>query len=490
MDVDAGYAGAGGRRHGFDLLLTSDLIPLADMCHPRCGLHLVCARWRIRVARLLHAHRTSTAHDVRWLSAPLSMPLPERHRLPISRAAAARISFAKQLIDPDSLTEGWKTHGVHSLLDQWARETVRAIAGELSVPHVRETSWDRNVIVRDTQDVLVPFMIKGFASDWPAVTRWDPSSVFRNRCVSPSLSSSCLETSATTSNMFSCHFRCGDLADDSNSDGAEDEVTVSLSDLFEYFLSQQDDDPLYVFDRKFADANRCPSMLDDYHNNSGSGPDRLRAALYPDDLMAHMQTKRPPHRWFLCGPRGSGTAVHRDPPGTLAWNALLKGCKIWALLDPRMTPHEARCGDEFWHSDLPSASWFKDYFPEVVKQCPEGMTVQFAVQCPGDVLVIPPNWWHAVWNVEDTIAVTENGVSLMSFYREVFGRKNEESIGEASALVTEVSGGISIAGRLDTEDEELVKRVEAVFGLEDRAAAAQWLKQIKMHFSENPRAPP
>ena len=160
--------------------------------------------------------------------------------------------------------------------------------------------------------------------------------------------------------------------------------------------------------------------------------------------------------------------MHRDPPGTLAWNALLKGCKIRALPDPKMTPHEARCGDEFWHSDLPSASWFKDHLPEVVKHCPEGMIVQFAVQHPGDVLVIPPNWWHAIWNIEDTIAVTENGVSKKTFCDEVFG----------GAKGGESKCDESFAARLDTEDEDLVARVEAVFGLENRDAAAQWMKEM------------
>ena len=268
--------------------------------------------------------------------------------------------------------------------------------------------------------------------------------------------------------MFACRFRCGDEVDERGSGTDNGEVTISLSDLFEYCLAQQDDDPIYVFDRKFADDSRCPSMLDDYHSGPDSGPDRLRAALYPGYLMARMPTRRPPHRWLLVGPRGSGTAVHRDPPGTLAWNALLKGCKIWALLDPKMTPHEARCGDEFWHSDLPSASWFKDHLPEVVKHCPEGMIVQFAVQHPGDVLVIPPNWWHAIWNIEDTIAVTENGVSKKTFCDEVFG----------GAKGGESKCDESFAARLDTEDEDLVARVEAVFGLENRDAAAQWMKEM------------
>ena len=85
--------------------------------------------------------------------------------------------------------------------------------------------------------------------------------------------------------------------------------------------------------------------------------------------------------------------------------------------------------------------------------------------------MIPPNWWHAIYNAEDAVAVTENGVSLKSFHDEVFGDATTQQRMKPHA------------------GEDLAEQVEQVFGLEDKDAAEIWLARLRRHLrAANKRA--
>src|SRR6266699_1703225 len=94
-----------------------------------------------------------------------------------------------------------------------------------------------------------------------------------------------------------------------------------------YMSDNQDESPLYLFDRKFAEKMGI---------QVGRGDD---AAYWNPDCFGHdlfevLGAERPAHRWLIIGPARSGSTFHKDPNGTSAWNAVIQGAKYWIMFPP------------------------------------------------------------------------------------------------------------------------------------------------------------
>jgi hypothetical protein len=148
------------------------------------------------------------------------------------------------------------------------------------------------------------------------------------------------------------------------------DMEMQADDFFLYLQRQHDDAPLYLFDQHFAD--RSPALANDYctpavfpqpspdekQNCSG----RVLQYSFPDsasahhvhlgdarecdnagddnrigaedqaqkvDLFALLDESRPSFRWLIIGGKRSGSTFHVDPNGTSAWNACIRGRKLW-----------------------------------------------------------------------------------------------------------------------------------------------------------------
>ncbi|CAH0513594.1 unnamed protein product [Peronospora belbahrii] len=150
------------------------------------------------------------------------------------------------------------------------------------------------------------------------------------------------------------------------------------------------------------------SLLDDYKVPK----------YFPEDLFSLVgEDRRPPYRWFLVGPKRSGTTLHVDPLGTSAWNTLVVGRKQWVLFPPHLPKHLVN-GKNYVRDDEDdeAVNYFMDLLPRL-KRASSRETLQCVefIQYPGETVFIPGGWWHAVFNVDDTVAVTQNFCSSQNF---------------------------------------------------------------------------
>ncbi|KAL7538946.1 hypothetical protein ACHAXR_008901 [Thalassiosira sp. AJA248-18] len=223
----------------------------------------------------------------------------------------------------------------------------------------------------------VPTVLTGLLEDWPA---------FSNPGTTWSAEDLAARTAATTTRVSL----------DGGPSFARNSMCQGRVTLDEYRLycesgeASKDAVPLYVFD---PDIMRSAFASDEF-----SIPE-----CFSVDAMACIDGTeyRPlPPAWLLVGVKRSGTPIH-DHPLTVAWNALLVGCKLWCCLPPDVDEsalllnlHEDE--EEF---DLSALEWFR--------QCGElPESAKIIVQRPGEVVYLPDGWFHVVLNVETSSAIS------------------------------------------------------------------------------------
>lgn len=103
-------------------------------------------------------------------------------------------------------------------------------------------------------------------------------------------------------------------------------LKVTLKEYIQYTLFGRDDSPLYMFESSLEEHPEAKSMVPEYQP-----PKFLKEDLFTELLG---EAKSPPHRWFLIGPKRSGSEIHQDPLGTSAWNTSVAGRKRWLLIPP------------------------------------------------------------------------------------------------------------------------------------------------------------
>jgi len=182
--------------------------------------------------------------------------------------------------------------------------------------------------------------------------------------------------------------------------GAQFSLTEYLD--YAYGRALTDRNPLYLFEDLSIVDNVIKKKIVDLF----PVPDCVPKDIF-DDILRDVQG-RPRFRWLLIGPERSGSHLHIDPFGTSAWNTLLQGSKRWVFLPPQYIPQ---------HDKKSIYEWFQenDKIPEAL----------YATQKAGETFFVPAGWWHAVINLEFTLAITQNWASEINL--EKIKKEVEES---------------------------------------------------------------
>lgn len=229
-------------------------------------------------------------------------------------------------------------------------------------------------------------------------------------------------------------------------------VDWPLNKYIEYMNNSQDESPLYLFDRAFAEKMDLSVSL-----TPGKTADYWPPSTYGPDAFSVLGEQRPDHRWLIIGPDRSGSTFHKDPNATSAWNAVLKGSKYWIMFpsSPSIPPPPGVYVSEDQSevtSPLSIAEWLLGFHAEARQTagCKEGICYE------GEVLYVPSGWYHLVLNLEASIAITQNLVPKSRVGAVLhFLRDQKQSISGFSDDVEDPYG--LFVDRLREQDRELLE---------------------------------
>ncbi len=107
-------------------------------------------------------------------------------------------------------------------------------------------------------------------------------------------------------------------------------VDWPFSTYHEYMSENDDESPLYLFDRWFAEKMNISI-------GSENGSVYWPPSCFGPDLFQVLGTERPAHRWLIVGPARSGSTFHKDPNATSAWNAVGE-CPFLSIITTAKSP--------------------------------------------------------------------------------------------------------------------------------------------------------
>lgn len=223
-----------------------------------------------------------------------------------------------------------------------------------------------------------------------------------------------------------------------------------------------DESPYYLFDSELPlrmanddglwtvpeQIKHCPD--DVYHVRAENAVQSSAASrsLVEADLFSLLSTSRPDWRWIIAGPKRSGSSWHKDPNRTSAWNTPLSGTKFWMMLPPHVTPPGVFLSQDGADITTPLSliEWLNDFYAETkrlhgsTRNGGDGLLLEGSCG-PGETMYVPSGWWHLVVNLDESVALTQNFVSLAELPHVLDFMKNKSEQISGFKFKTATEGG-------------------------------------------------
>ena len=165
------------------------------------------------------------------------------------------------------------------------------------------------------------------------------------------------------------------------------DLSMTVAEYLEYAARTTADFPYYIYEREFmGDSAKIASAF-------------VAPPWVEEDLLEIVPelTPRKCQQLFLLGGSRTGSQLHADGHANVGWNVCCFGTKRWVFLAPD-TDVSALGLDQCLEGP---ALWFVDKLPLLRTLAAEGkIHMCECIQKPGDLVLIPHGWYHAIVNLE------------------------------------------------------------------------------------------
>ncbi|MEH2178699.1 cupin-like domain-containing protein [Nostoc sp.] len=249
------------------------------------------------------------------------------------------------------------THLVIYLLKRmWHKSQCKLVWTPISVVD-RRSNLSYDDFLQEYASVGKPVIITDAMKDWAAMKKW-------------------------TFDFFKSE--CGGIECVVKKDNMKTEAVMTIADYIDYITVSNSDRRLYLANWFIS---YHPKLLEDFKEPIYF-PNWLQRL--PRNLLRKYELDNPE---LFIGHKDTSVGFHKDPNNGSAWLGMIRGSKQIVLFTPDQEEFLYDGRVNVFNPDL-------DKFPMYVKTTPVEVILK-----SGEILYIPPNWWHHVKNLEDSIAL-------------------------------------------------------------------------------------